>query len=540
MGWIRNLILKYLKIEDTIKMNVRKEIRGEKMSLGINGTDMEQKYFQMLNYALFTADPAKIEEFYKERVRPGMMYEQQSFWSKVTNDVVKIHYPLPAAISRSMAHILFGEPIKFRVDTGNKEKNKKLNDRLESIYKENNLNELLQKGAMMESYSGSLGAPIVIDSDFTDHPIIQWYPAEQIDLNTKYGRIYEVIFNDEKEYDNRRYTFRTICGFGYITYELLDEKGNQVPLATIPDLADIKDVAILGPDKKPLKILLGVFKPNKTGSTQSIDSLYGASDYEGIYGISDALDEIISAWSDTYRNSRIITFMSEDAMARDPKTGVLKIPNKFGINTLTLYDGDATNTEVKVIRDIPAVTVQHFKEGFEQYIKAALQKVELSPITMGILDSISRLSSSESLAEREKVTLKTRQVKIKLWQEYLAKLSRLLLIFDDIKDMSPIEKDGVLVYEIDETYDYDYLIEFPQYVFPSKQEQLRNAAFALNNRLVDHETILRSLYEDEYDEEYILAMKDKIIEESGQSKATTKTVSDNGKTEEPSEENLEE
>ena len=97
----------------------------------------------------------------------------KSFWSKVTDDVVKIHYPLPSAISRSMAHILFGDQIKFRVDTGNKDKSKKLNDRLDSIYEENNLNELLQKGAMMESYSGSLGAPIVIDSDFTDHPIIQ-------------------------------------------------------------------------------------------------------------------------------------------------------------------------------------------------------------------------------------------------------------------------------------------------------------------------------------------------------------------------------
>ena len=90
----------------------------------------------------------------------------QSFWSKVDDSVVKVHYPLASAISRTMSHILFGDDISFAVDTGNKERTKKLNERINNIYKDNNYNQLFQKGAMIESYSGSLGTPPVIDPRF--------------------------------------------------------------------------------------------------------------------------------------------------------------------------------------------------------------------------------------------------------------------------------------------------------------------------------------------------------------------------------------
>ena len=53
------------------------------------------------------------------------------------------------------------------------------------------------------------------------------------------------------------------------------------------------------------------------------------------------------------------------------------------------------------------------------------------------------------------------------------------------------------------------LVEFPQYVFPSKQEQLRNVIMAVNNKVLDRETAFDVLYADEYDEEYIKGMLEK-------------------------------
>jgi len=516
MGWMRNTILKYLQINDTVKSAVKKEVKDTKMELGIYGENLLQKYYQEYNSVLFTGDASLIEEFVKERSKPCTMGEDtQSFWRTVDKSVMKIHYPLASSISRTMANVLFGDELSFRADTGNKEKSKKMSERLQSIYKENDYRELFQKGSMLESYSGSLGAPIVIDTDFTDHPIIQWYPAEQIDLKTKYGKIYEVIFNNSYEADNHEYTLKTVCGHGYIAYELYDDKKREVPLDMVPEVADLKDIAIVDTKGKPIKALMAVFKPNKTVSATTVDMPYGASDYEGLYGIFDSLDEIVSAWSDTYRNSRIVTFTSEDNLKRDPKTGDVLPINKFGINTLVLYDSNPTaGKETRHERSIPDIDVSAYKEGFENYIKVALQKVGLSPITMGLLDSISRLSSSESLAEREKVTLKTWQEKSKLWKEFLVRLSRLLLLFDDMKDMVPVERNGAKIYTITDTYDYDFLIDFPQYAFPSREEQLRNGVLAMSNRLVDLDTILNELYGDEYDKDYIAKMKENILKEN--------------------------
>ena len=44
------------------------------MELGLSGSTVEQKYYQQLNYALFTGDPDKIEEFIKERTKPGAVW----------------------------------------------------------------------------------------------------------------------------------------------------------------------------------------------------------------------------------------------------------------------------------------------------------------------------------------------------------------------------------------------------------------------------------------------------------------------------------
>ena len=282
---------------------------------------------------------------------------------------------MASSISRTMSHILFGDDLSFRIDTGNKETSKKLTTRLNDILEYNEITGLLQRGSMLESYSGSLGAPLVIDPDFADYPIIQLYPAEQIDIHTKYGKVYEIVFNDEHEYDNRKYLLKTICGFGYIMYRLYDHNNKEVPLTTLDDTAELKDVLVLGADKKPIKLLMALFKPNKAVSTQFINKFYGASDYEGLYGIFDSLDETLSTWVDTYRNSKIFTFTSEDNLKRDPKTGNIIMPNKFGSNTIVLYDSNAANDkETKHMRDVPSINVGPYKEGFEELLKVALTK----------------------------------------------------------------------------------------------------------------------------------------------------------------------
>jgi hypothetical protein len=428
---------------------------------------------------------------------------------------MRIHYPLASSISKTMSSLLFGEEVVIKVDTGNKKVSDELNKRLWMTLEDNDYMQLFQKGAQMESYSGSLGAKILIDTEFSEYPQIQFYPQEQIELNSKYSRVVEIVFKDEHEYRGTKYVLRSIYGRGYIRYELVNHKKELVPLSKVPELEELKDIVFLDPDGQPLQIMMAVFKPNRTVSSNFINTNYGASDYEGLYPTFNAVDELLSVWNDHYRNGRITTFLTEDQLKRNPRTGDIMNPDIYGINKVILVDSDATlnnNTEVK--RDIPNLNVQAFEDGFHNYIKIALQRTGLSPVTFG-MDFIPTLASQESLQEREKTTLKTRQDKIKLWTEFFRKLARLLFIYDEASLLTPKQGDSEMIYNLTRDWNYDYLVEWAQYDSPSKEEQIRTLGLAMDKKLIDIDTAFHVLYDDEYSAEEIdmMIMRAKGINE---------------------------
>jgi hypothetical protein len=508
-------VRKFLGIDKQIQREVNKQMTStlEEFKLVEIQQDRQFRFRQVENQIWFRGNPSDLEKFYKQKRYPNEQYNTY-FWREVTGKLVKIHYPLPSAISRHMSAILFGEDINLKVDAGSESLSKQLQERLDLILAENNIKELLERGAQIESYSGSLGAKIVIDPEFSDVPQIQFYPAEQIDLSSKYGKVYEICFNDDYVYDNNKYKLKSIYGKGYIHYELYDKDGRMVKLQSVPELASLKDVVFLGPDGKPIKLLMAAFKPNRAVSTEFVETNYGASDYEGLYGIFQALDELISAWNDYYRNGRIITFISEDNLMRDPTTGNAIPINKFGINDVILYDATTNNTKSQEVkRDIPELDVKPFRDGFKNLIEVALQRAGLSPISFG-MDSVSVISSGETLNVREKITLKTRQDKIKLWKEFLSKLLKLAMIFDSLQSASPSVSSENITYRLSELMDHKFMAEFPQYSSPSREEQIRILAQALEGKLIDIDTAVRELYKDEYTDEQLKTIVENIKKEN--------------------------
>jgi len=505
MGFIKDSLRKYLNIDTDIKREVRQQMGLAEIERIQLQPEKQMDYFQQLNYVWFNGDTSLLEKFHKQVNQPDSV-SLYNFWRSVEGDVVRIHYPLASSISKAMASVLFGEKVHMKVNTGNIKVSDDLNKRLEVILADNNIKELFQKGAQLESYSGGLGAKIVIDTEFSDKPILQFYPQEQIKLHTKYDKIYEIEFRDQHEYMGKTCVLKSYYGKGYIRYELVNSKGELVPMDTIPSLASLKNIVIQGPDGNPIDIMLAVYKPNRPVSAQFAGTVYGSSDYEGLYPIFNALDELLSVWNDHYRNGRITTFLSEDQLKRNPSTGEVIKPTTFGLNTVILYDGTvSTDKRSEVKRDIPKLDVVPFNQGFENYIKIALQRVGLSPITFGF-DSVSRLSAAETLQEREKTTLKTRQDKAALWDEFLTKLIRLIFIFDELSLLTPASTEGELTYTLVRDWDYEYLVEWAQYDSPSKEEQLRTLDMALKANLITLEKAYHILYDEEYGEEEVLLM----------------------------------
>jgi hypothetical protein len=507
--WLSN----FLGLEETIKENVAKEFKESPVRSDVTfdaftgKTDERMQYRHLENSVWFRGIPEELELFYKGYQHPiqNLGTKQNLFWQQVTGNTSKrLHFPLASAISRQMSSILFSDEISTNVDSGNKDRDSKLNDRLFKIYGENEVRLLLQKAAQLESYSGGVAFKIAVDQEFSDYPMIQVYPQESIKIKTKYGKIYEIIFFDEYKYANGVYKLHSIYGKGYVRYRLYDTVTNkEVALSSIPQFEGLKDMVFTGPDGEPLKLLMAVYKPNRALSAEfsSENEAIGSSDYEGLSSVFNELDSIFSSYAEyMLKAGKVFTFMTEDQLQKDNEGKVMK-PNIYGLDVIPVYDmSTSTDKKTEIKRDVPKLETQPFRDAFKDMINMALVRVGLSSVTFS-LDGVTTMMSRESLDSREKTTQKTREDKIKLWQEALIRLSKLVLIYEDLVTVQPTSDESTSIYRVENLYDYNFLVEFPQFESPTREKQIETLSNAIKNKLVDIKHAVYSLYGDEMSEE---------------------------------------
>lgn len=236
-------------------------------------------YEEMENKVWFQANGAdELLRFYNTRYKidNGFSANINQFYRISRNsDIAIMHYNTPQMLTKSMVNLLFSNLPDITTKTGNQETDKKLNQLLDKIYKDNEYKTLLNRAAEIASYSGRVGFKLIMDQDVSEYPIIQLYPKESIKILTEYGRTSEIIFKDfyTKDGDSsRNYVLYSIYGKGYVKYKLYDEKftitnqeadRQEVPLSTIPELADLKDQDFYYSDGSRVDKILAVVIDNK-------------------------------------------------------------------------------------------------------------------------------------------------------------------------------------------------------------------------------------------------------------------------------------
>jgi len=507
MGRIKDGIKNYLGLESDIKGAVDRRMGLNEMMKIVNMSRDVREYYNQVNKAWYMGNTSLLEKFYKGTCEP-YGHNTMKFWKLVSGEMPRVHYPIAISISKMMGTILFADDITYKIDTGNQKTSKAATLKINDIFDNNDIRETLLEAAQLESYSGGCGFKFVMDKSFSDFPIIQIYPQEKIELVTKYGKILEVVFKDIYSYREKEFMLRSFYGKGIIYYKLFNMEEVEVPLNSIPDTEGLETINILNLDGMRSNILLAVYKKNRIG-VGSNETCYGSSDYENLYDIFDTLDETLSLHKDYIRNSRTLTFLNEEKLEREEITGETKKPNSYGVNTMITYNGDVElDRTPETKRDILNLDVTAYQETFNHYLKVVLQTAGLSEITFGF-DGVSSLSSDETLRERQRTTMGTRNEKEKLWNSSLEKIMRLACIYDDIlnTENNTNELDSLSsTFILNNDYDYDFLSEFPQYDSPSKMEQLRNLKEALEVNLIDLETAYHQLYDDEYTEDEVLNM----------------------------------
>ena len=463
------------------------------------------KYNQLLNKLWYSGNALSLQSFYKLNINPESIkttITDTSFWkwSDLEPSLTKVHSSFPASVSQAMSTLLFSSTPVLDISTGNKETDKKINKVLDKILESNNLDQLIQEGSQLESYSGGLAAKFSIDKDFADYPIIEFYPQEDVELKYKYGRIYKIIFSDMYNDGKKNYLLKSVYGYGYIKYKLYEVKEDgsrkEVNLNMCKETKDLRDIYILGPDGKPLNIILAVYKKNRTGS------VLGRSDYDGLSDAFNVLDSYESLMANYFRyGAKVKTEFHESELEKD-RNGDYKIPSKWGVDAIVLKDSNPMDTAQGINRELPLLDITAFTEAINNIKKQILDRVGISYSVFGLGNSGAG-EAAEALMIRQENSYKTREEKLMLWKPFLRDVCRLSLIYFDVLNNTPEIVEGKMVFIVNNSYDFDCIIRFAPYRVQTDKERAEDLKAIMDTGLMSKEDAIREYYKDQLSEEEI-------------------------------------
>lgn len=438
-----------------------------------------------------SSNPEELMHFYKVVKNPSLYADRLMFWKWVGGrNVPKVHYPAPEALINHMKSLLFGKEITINIpqEEGETEKaNEELNARLQNLLEDINFYDLLQKAALMETYSGTIGFKFIVDPEVSDTPIVEVYPKERLELVTKYNKVLEIVFLDYYQVKDKHYTLRTYYGKGSVVYKLYDDKEREVPLSRVPELTDVENLEF---DKN---VMTAIYKKNKATSNEFSDTAYGGSDFEGIIDLFHSIDEVYSNMVLYIRRMRPMISITEDLLPINRSGSGTIVPKEYEFDVVKLRPSDnARNIEAKFYRDAPELKVQPYIDSINSLIKSVYQKVGMSYTSVG-LEAHSANISGAALIEKEKPTVIVRNNKIKLWTPALQDFVRMLLAYDDLI------KNKILGDYSDRTVN----VTFPEYAEETFDEKVAQLDKAQKAGFIDNLTANKKLWDEEFEEEEI-------------------------------------
>jgi len=445
-------------------------------------------------------------EYFHKNIKPKLRgysstVVDSSFWTKVTPKTIRVHSGIPSLISKTMINLIAAPGFDVSVET-NEEYDEEQTDRLLKILEDNNFeNKLLPDGVNAESYGGYFAYKISQDDTISEYPIIELVSPENVEVITERGRLKGFIFKTNYKEGERDYEIHEIYTKSgndtLITYRKFMYKGTELVEVSFSgaDVEKYQDVLISGIDAP------AVLKNNTATNTQFKGSYYGLSDYNNSQSIFNALDEDLSQMLTAIRFNRPKRFLSEDLLV-NTFTGSKAEFDDFETDYETVQsDPDSDGAVYKQFESKLDISI--YVESFKQLLVQALNNAGLSPASVGVTGLEALNASEGSQREKEKTTLRTRELKLGLWRKTLSELFVKLLQFDDVVNRKTVAGE------------YNISITFNDYSIPSLDARIETAGNALNRGLVDVKKAVDMMFLDDLSEDEKLLMVNNIKVENG-------------------------
>ena len=454
-----NPFLTEMKFETTDKLATKRLLEN---SMWYRGNEQDLAYFYK----------KEAPKFY----RKGEQSESLNyFWTNQEIDTRRIHMGIPQLISEKMVDLIVGNGYEIKVEGEDEET---IQEDLDKALKDNKFKQLLAHSIETESWSGGVSWKLSFNPNISEYPIIEAWQPEDYACRVVCGRIVEDIFYVYYAQGNDTYRLSEIYGVddgnSYIDYKLdkawyktngqNSEGGKwlEVPLSTLEETKDLKRITITGYGKR-----LSMYKPNKLPNSEFRSSYIGESDYAGSYGAFDALDEIGSTWIQEFRDGKLFRYFPEELMIK-ANNGNYTYPSQFKKQHV-LYDDSASENadKQKILYEQGDLRIEAHTQTWKIWLGTVLNNAGLSPLTVGVSGLEAIDASAESQQEREKVSIRTRNKKIEIWEEFLEDILPTYVDFMYITKGLKMSD----TYQVGSLPDVEVKVTFNDYIIKSKNDR---------------------------------------------------------------------
>lgn len=340
----------------------------------------------------------------------------------------KLHVPVAADIATASADLLFAEDVAITYtadnDTG-KTAAAAAQSRLDAILDANNWASLLLEAAEVNAALGDVYLRCTWDTAVDpDHPILTAVHADAAVPEFSYGRLRAVTFWRVVKREGatwwrhleRHEPGRIEHGLYAGTKEYL---GIRHPLTDHPDTAGITVSADAGiPTGYPglSAVVIPNMKPNRLWRNLPQARDLGRSDYAGIEGQMDALDETLTSWMRDIRlaKSRLIVPDSMLATAGPGSPSVFNIDQEVWTGLNIPIMGVAKASDLITPQQFAIRTAEH-SETMQQLLGIIFRGAGYSASTFGLADAEGAQQTATEVSARERRSATTREKKTRYW-----------------------------------------------------------------------------------------------------------------------------
>lgn len=372
--------------------------------------------------AWYSGDPNQIAHDQSNKV--GRMWSKQVLNERRT----MIHVPLAGDISATSASLLFGEAPKVQFES------EQAQLRWEEISDKTDVLNRLLEGAETASAIGGVYLKVDFIQGF-QYPILSVAQADNAIPDFMHGiltglTLFKPLPNPKEDGKVYRLVERhevSSTGKAQVEYGLFvgneDYYGQQIPLDSLPDTEGLPEIFIY----EGINGLAVRFIPNIKPYRRYRGYNIGRSDYDGLEGLFDALDEVYSSWMRDIRLAKARILIPEEWLQKDAD-GNLAFDTEEEI--FTKLDIDPMNQQNGAQAEQFAIRAnEHYQTALE-LMKQIITLAGYSIQDFGI-DIQGTAESGTALNIRRQKSLSTQAKKAGYWKTPLEDIFEMMMIIDN-------------------------------------------------------------------------------------------------------------